>query len=233
MKRFCSIVAAALAVITLVLCLGACSLVENMLNTGNRQGLDFSLMPDDTYSVSVGNATEYTNIVIPATYKGKAVTAIDAYGFAGSAIESIVIPSNVTRIYHGAFEYCTSLASVTIPDSVTSIGEYAFYNCDSLTSITIPDSVTSIGEYAFYNCDSLTSVTIGDSVKGIGEYAFYDCDSLTSIVIPDSVTSIGNYAFAHCNSLTIYCEAESKPSGWDSFWKSSNCPVVWGYKAEN
>ena len=105
----------------------------------------------------------------------------------------------------------------------------AFYYCDSLTSITIPDSVTSIGSYAFRYCDSLTSITIPDSVTSIGDWAFGYCDSLTSVTIPDSVTTIGYDAFSSCSSLTIYCEAQSKPSGWSSEWNSSNRPVVWGY----
>ena len=119
-----------------------------------------------------------------------------------------------------------------IPDSVTSINAFAFYECYSLTSVTMPDSVTSIELYAFYNCSSLTSITIPDSVTRIGDYAFSGCKSLTSVVIPDSVRSIGEYAFAYCTSLTIYCEATSKPSGWDSEWNPSNRPVVWGYKGE-
>ena len=119
-----------------------------------------------------------------------------------------------------------------IPNSVTSIGDYAFFYCYSLTSVVIPDSVTSIGDEAFAWCESLTSVVIPESVTSIGERAFYNCSSLESIVIPDSVTSIGDSAFAGCSSLTIYCEAETQPSGWNSWWKSSNRPVVWGYKGE-
>ena len=89
--------------------------------------------------------------------------------------------------------------------------------------------VTSIGDSAFYACNDLTSVTIGKSVTSIGDWAFYNCTSLASITIPDSVTSIGDLAFDGCKSLTIYCEAESKPSGWSSSWNYSNRPVVWGY----
>ncbi|MBQ9118220.1 MAG: hypothetical protein IJY11_03350 [Clostridia bacterium] len=49
---------------------------------------------------------------------------------------------------------------------------------------------------------------------------------MTEIVIPDSVTSINKYAFGECDNLTIYCEATSKPIGWDSDW-NYNCPTYW------
>ena len=64
-------------------------------------------------------------------------------------------------------------------------------------------------------------------VTSIIEYAFYYCLSLTSITIPDSITSIGDRAFDYCHALTIYCEASSKPSGWDDNWNSFDCLIVW------
>ena len=91
-------------------------------------------------------------------------------------------------------------------------------------------SVTSIVDDAFEGCWSLTSIEIPSSVTSIGYQAFYECTSLTSIEIPSSVTSIGDWAFEGCTSLTIYCEAESKPSGWSSSWNYNNRPVVWGYE---
>ena len=145
----------------------------------------------------------------------------------------IVFQDNGNPLSNGADLYLNGekVTELIIPAGVTSIGDYAFDGCKSLTSITIPEGVTSIGEYAFDGCRSLTSVTLPDSMTSIGDYAFNYCTSLTSITIPASVTSIGEFVFVGSEALTIYCEAESKPSGWVGSWNSdynnSNYPVVW------
>ena len=230
---------------------------EEVIAAGS-QGLTYLKDGDNAYLVwGMGNCTD-TDVVIPCEYNGLPVTSFGDYAFSNcTSLTSIVIPDSVTSISENAFSGCTSLTSVVIPDSVTSIGYGAFSHCSSLTSIEIPDSVTSIGAKTFYKCTSLTSVEVGDSVTRIGDSVFYGCTSLTSIVIPNSVTSIGedafrnckslttivipksvtsfgSYAFEYCTSLTIYCEAESKPSGWNSAWSSPlmgpTIPVVWGYE---
>ena len=154
----------------------------------------------------------------------------------GKTDTEFIIPDFVTSIGNSAFKYCDSLTSVKFGDNsqLTNIGDWAFSYCDSFTSVEFGDNsqLTSIGDGVFTNCDSLTSVVIPDSVTSIGDRAFRGCDSLTSVEIPDSVISIGELAFYNCTSLTIYCEAESKPNGWDSSWNPSNRPVVWGYKGE-
>ena len=171
--------------------------------------LKFTLSEDGkSYTVNGFNGTPSEILIIPNEYNGLPVLTISDYAFNGKTI----------------------LEKVYISEGIISIGSYAFYHCSSLTSIEIPSSVTSIGSYAFYGCSSLTSIEIPSSVTSIGGWAFSSCSSLTSIVIPSSVTSIGSYAFADCRSLTIYCEVSSKPSGWDTNWNVSNCPVVWNYK---
>ena len=190
------------------------------------EGLQFTLVPDETsYSIS-GYTGSSAAVAIPSRYSGKDVTSIGDNAFASrTTLTSVTIPNSVTSIGEYAFESCTSLPSITIPSSVTSIGTGSFSHCEALSSITIPNSVTSIGDLAFdycirlssitipssvtaisnnifENCTALESVTIPNSVTSIGDYAFFSCTSLTSIAIPDSVTSIGLGAFNTCTSLT-------------------------------
>ena len=215
---------------------------DSVTSIGNSAFRDCSSLEtvnfgENSMLTSIGGYAFYycsslTSITIPDS-----VTSIEESTFEGcSSLTSITIPNSVTSIGDSAFRSCSSLTSITIPEGVTSIGSSVFYNCSSLTSITIPDRVTSIGNYAFENCSSLTSIAIPDSVTSIGYYAFENCSSLTSITIPDSVTSIGYEAFRYCDKLTIYCEVESKPSGWSSSWNPSNSPVYWagewGYDSE-
>lgn len=74
----------------------------------------------------------------------------------------------------------------------------------------------------------IPSAYLGKPVRAIAAGAFAGLSSLASISIPSSVITIGNDAFSSCPSLWIYCQAASKPSGWDASWDSSNRPVYWG-----
>ena len=102
----------------------------------NPQELDFYKQDDGTYVVSVGRAKYHSNVVIPETYNGAKVVALDDY----------------------AFRQCTHISSVIIPNSVTSIGEMAFAHCYDLSSVIIPDSVTTIADMAFTSCTKLNDV---------------------------------------------------------------------------
>ena len=112
--------------------------------------------------------------------------------------------------------------------SATKISHSAFYNCTSIKSIIMTNIVTSIGPSAFAGCTSLENITLSNNVTTIDTYTFYNCTSLTSIVIPIGVTTVKNNAFNGCSNLTIYCEANSKPSGWENNWNATNCSVIWG-----
>ena len=197
------------------------------------------IVPDGINSINDGqfrNFTSLVNIFLPDS-----VTRIGGSAFGGcTSLTSIEIPDSVTRIGAYAFSDCSSLASIIV-DKDNKVYD-SRNNCNAIIETAtnklvigckntiIPNSVTSIGVSAFSGCSNLTSIEIPNSVTSIGDHAFSGCSSLTSIEIPNSATIIRWHAFCDCTNLTIYCEADSKPSGWDYGWNPSNCPVVWGYK---
>ena len=177
-----------------------------------------------------------TSIIIPDS-----VTSIGSGAFSGcSSLESITIPfaggtvKTESDTYQCPFGYIFGNTSYS---GSVAVDQYYYGSGASDTMRTtyyIPLSLKNVKvtggnilSYAFYNCSNLTNIAILDGVTSIGDDAFLNCESLTSITIPDSVTSIGDRAFMFCSSSTIYCEASSKPSGWDSDWNVSGCPVVW------
>ena len=130
-------------------------------------------------------------------------TAIEKYMFYYcKKLQSIDIPSSVTRIGEHAFYYCGKLQSIDIPSSVTTVERYAFYWCESFTNITIPDSVKSVGDNVFDGCRNLQSAIVGNGVKGVPKYMFNGCTNLTSVTFLYDITNINQYAFFNCYALT-------------------------------
>ena len=165
------------------------------------------------------------------------------YMFSGcSALTSLTLPSNVTKIGNYAFQYLVTLTSLIIPSNVTEIGNYAFIKCRGLTSMKIPSSVTNIGECAFCDCSGLTSLVIPSNVTEIGYHAFENCSGLislvissgvidgsafkncsglTSLIISSGVTKIGGSAFKNCSGLTsLVIPSSVTEIGWYAF---ENC----------
>lgn len=145
---------------------------------------------------------EETDIVIPVSYNGLPIKAINDYAFYG----------------------CTGLKSVTINmpladeegriNALTTIGISAFSGCTSLESITIPTTLTEIGKYAFFGCESLERVDF-EKVKpastdksaslykalSVGSQAFSGCEQLSTVYVKDLA--------AWCE--TLFADATSNP----------------------
>ncbi len=208
------------------------------------------------------------NIKIPS-----GVTEIGSYAFSNCiSLESIEMP-NCINIYDYAFKGSDNVKIIEIIEGRANfyghISPNAFDDIDNITvtmwasvnSSFLPNNIKtkiekliinggeSINNCVFEDCSSLSSVEISNGITSIGYRAFSNCSRLTSIIIPSSVTSIGSEAFLNCSNMTIiYCEAESQPSGWDSWWNAIKitteiirpgvglqtaefCPVEWGYKS--
>lgn len=133
--------------------------------------------------------------------------------------------------------YKGTATSVEIPSTldnyvVTEIGCKAFYN-KKLEEIVLPNTIEKIDEYAFSNAKKLKSIKLPNSLKKLCSNAFYLCESLETVEIPKNVLVIGDTAFYGAYNAVIYCEAESKPSGWSDNWNASR-DVIWNVnKHEN
>ncbi len=184
----------------------------------NPQGLDFFLKDDGTYVVEIGGAKYLSKIVVPATYKGRAVTEIGSFGGdelrVNEILTEITIPNSVTKIGDLAFCNCAKLAKVVLPDSITTIGKYAFALCDSLKDVYIQSKLESVGEYAF--ASYIQNVYINDLSDWISSNFLYDSSTpmrpgvnlylngelVTDIEIPTDIDEIGAYTFTGYQYLT-------------------------------
>ncbi len=194
------------------------------------EGLEFSLINNDTeYSVTAytGSSTE---VFIPGTYEGKPVTSIGDGAFADCLeITSVRIPNSVKVIGYSVFFGCSSLTSITIPESVTSISDAAFLcvepKMDENAGPSLYSSLTNIivkeGNDAYKSVDGVlyskdgktllqypagkqnTAFTIPNSVESIGNSAII-CDSLINVNFEQNsqLVNIGDSAFYYCESLT-------------------------------
>jgi len=86
---------------------------------------------------------------------------------------------NITKIYKGAFAYCTNLVidDLSLPQ-LTEISEDAFRGCKIKTVSNLGNVTTVTG---FTNCTTLTSVSIPLSANKLGQSAFMGCVNLTGV----------------------------------------------------
>lgn len=120
---------------------------------------------------------------------------IEGVSFSRTALEEITIPSSVTNIGSGVFQYCASLRKVSMLANITLIPERTFENCTSLTSTTLPSSLKEIGSYSFSGCQSLEDIELPSTLERINNNAFYS-SGLKSISIPDNVSYVGANVFS-------------------------------------
>ena len=195
--------------------------------SGNEtEGLDFYPLPDGTYAVAAGKVKFIENIVIPSTYKGKAVTKIPENGFKDSMnLKTIFIPNSIISIGKSAFGGCSNLKNVYYNGDLNNWLNIQFSNASAnpccnianlyfddelVTNVSIPEGIEKIPNYAFYKCNSITSINISSTVTTIGTHAF-DSLNVTELFLPENVKllELGSFNESKITKLT-----HGKTSKW-------------------
>lgn len=103
------------------------------------------------------------------------IQLIDNYSLCGTSIESITIPTHVTKIGISAFSSCTKLKIVKFNDDskLQVIEDNSFFGT-KIKYIKIPSQVTMIGSDAFSHCKRLKRIEFENDSKlqSIGKGAF-------------------------------------------------------------
>ena len=86
-------------------------------------------------AIEPGTFYECTNLKTVNFPEGTKVKSINEGAFVFSGIESINLPTSLTKIGDRAF-YDSSLKEITLGTTITSIGEKAFADCDALSKVT-------------------------------------------------------------------------------------------------
>lgn len=149
----------------------------------------------------------YTKIVIVYGYAGINDIRVDDIGYA-------ICKDAEGNLYTTITGYCGDDTNLIIPST-----NYAYND----------SPILKIATKAFYE-SNIKSISLPDSLIEIGYYAFASSALDESIIIPKSVKIIRNYAFNNKN-LTIYCEVETKPSGYMKYWCLNEENVIYGYIA--
>ena len=175
--------------------------------------------------------------------------SIDGIIYNEAHTEVNIVPMNKTnvKILNGV----TNIVQASfLRNESSSIGTY-----DSEADIKLPNSIRYIQREAFDGCSNIEWIELPSGVQAMYAHVFCGCSKLKSFYIPSTVTTItheyngeinpgGYYSILlHCPNVNVYCEINSKPSNWSSYWSgreftfnspsSANpAPVVWGVSRE-
>ena len=187
-------------------------------------GICYNLITKGNIAEVTGSNYHSGDVVIPETVTYDdvtySVTTIRKNAFTGCSLNSIEIPSSITKICQEAF-YNGGASSVKIKDLAAwcninfesyfktnplSTASHLFLNDEEIHDLVIPDGVSTITDHAFYYFSGLTSVKIPSSVTSIGYECFAYCLGIKTVEIGDNAsqeasTVLGRRIFYMCNNV--------------------------------
>lgn len=139
-------------------------------------------------------------------------------------ISNTYIASSDGKILHFVNMNSIKNNSVILPSGFELISGFGFANCNKeIRYLECNPELKRLGGACFFQTD-LEAIKLNDGLEEIGASAFAKCKNLKQIIIPISVQQIGRYTFT---DTIVYCEAESKPSGWHENFAVENAKVYY------
>lgn len=144
-----------------------------------------------------------------------AITSVPDFAFAYlDSVSELNLTGEITSIGMYGF-YGTGLTEVVIPSTVKKVGDYAYANMADLESVTVPGSVgDGLGIAVFYSDQSLKTIRFEEGVTVIPELTCYPYSStdrtgktvyssaIEEIYLPSTLVKIGNMAFAFAGTYS-------------------------------
>ena len=190
---------------------------ENIYPTDSKY-FEFTLNEDESGYDITGNYfidNNITDVVIPYEYNGKLVVSISginiSYGESGEiypnyTVKTIIVPSTITQIPFGAFEYNNSLTTLILPDSITHIQDCAFSGCQ-ITDFKFPKNLEYIGVSVLSGILD-NEIYIPNTVTYVGDLITTE----SSILVIEKDSYVDNLIYEH-NHSSIYDSPSETPDG--------------------
>ena len=187
--------------------------------------------------VTIGNSTFQGMSSLEAIVIPNNVTTMGTYAFADDKkMLSAKLSTSCPWLKEGLFSNCDTLQTITIPSVVTRMDKKMFAYCKSLSNVNFEDGTDLIdmgygassenyglfrdcpvetlylGRWLSYNTEdsirspfyhiaALKNLTFGKNVSVVDKFMFSYCTGLEEVYLPDNITSVGLWGFRGCTAL--------------------------------
>ncbi len=171
------------------------------------------------------------------TFHG-AVIRVEKFAFANCVnLTKVTMSDSTQNVGEYVFENCKNLTELTVGKGFFEFGQNAFSGVTGIKNLYYLGDVVGWAEIEFrswlpkvenfYMDGELVTNLVIKGVDTVANGSYANLQGITSVIIGAEVTTVENFAFDGCSGMVIYCEATSKPEGWESSWNSSSLPVYW------
>lgn len=151
-------------------------------------------------SISIKGNAPLHNLFGTVSYDGSyQVRQANKYFYVPSSLTNIII-KDTTVIADSLLEGFSAVSTLSLPNNITKIGAYAFYGLQVLNEIALPATLSEVGESAFYDNRRTVFSFTANNIQKVGTGAFQNCYRL-AVFDSSAIVSIGEAAFSGCSAL--------------------------------